>query len=313
MNRILFLIFTLLFAAVLTFGSFVINNAGKCCDQLFAAGWPIPFYGSSGGITGSLVNTIRYDALLIDYIFWVAFCLIVFVPLYYSHYFYKYHKLVKKHRSGDFFNLSKVTLPPHTVYSRHFIVIFLCVTLLLLLLTDLSLLLLTHKQDTKIVSLKTFILANPTPTPDLYTEASRSATADWKIYTSTKYGYTFKYPSSVTLTEMNHQTYLKNNFRDASLNLNASYVILEAYGGKLIIIPNAGGRGMNPLKRNEITIDGKKTEKVYETDTIGLILQIPDNKNSYSLQFDFYLSKEKNERQEFDKLIDQILSTFKFQ
>ena len=38
-------------------------------------------------------------------------------------------------------------------------------------------------------------LSPPTPTPDLYTEATRSATADWKTYTNSKYGFSLKYPA----------------------------------------------------------------------------------------------------------------------
>lgn len=39
----------------------------------------------------------------------------------------------------------------------------------------------------------------PSPTPDLYTEGTRSATANWKTYTNIKYGYLIKYPSDVKL------------------------------------------------------------------------------------------------------------------
>lgn len=40
---------------------------------------------------------------------------------------------------------------------------------------------------------------SPSPTPDLYTEASRSATANWKTYQDPNLKYTFKYPNDWTL------------------------------------------------------------------------------------------------------------------
>lgn len=41
--------------------------------------------------------------------------------------------------------------------------------------------------------------ALPTPTPDLYTESSRSATANWRTYRNIELGVSFKYPNDYKL------------------------------------------------------------------------------------------------------------------
>ena len=57
-------------AVLLTYLTLVfINNARQCCDQFYAAGWPLSFYGSSGVISGYR-NHITYSSLFIDLCFW---------------------------------------------------------------------------------------------------------------------------------------------------------------------------------------------------------------------------------------------------
>ncbi|QQG43822.1 MAG: hypothetical protein HYW86_02990 [Candidatus Roizmanbacteria bacterium] len=50
--------------------SYFVNNSGQCCDQIFEAGWPFPYYGGSGGIMGNLSNKIIIGGLLFDLLFW---------------------------------------------------------------------------------------------------------------------------------------------------------------------------------------------------------------------------------------------------
>jgi len=51
--------------------------AGQCCDLIFLAGWPKPFYGGSGGFIGYTKNRIFVDGLIFDFIFWLIICLIL--------------------------------------------------------------------------------------------------------------------------------------------------------------------------------------------------------------------------------------------
>ena len=72
-------------AALLTYLTrYFINNARQCCDQLYAAGWPLPVYGGSGGVMGIRNDHITYSSLLIDLCFWfvVSFMGVYFVLRY---------------------------------------------------------------------------------------------------------------------------------------------------------------------------------------------------------------------------------------
>lgn len=53
-------------------------------------------------------------------------------------------------------------------------------------------------QPTSTPQPSSLVVVQPTPTPDLYTESSRSATANWKTYTNNY--FSFQYPSSAKLS-----------------------------------------------------------------------------------------------------------------
>lgn len=57
---------------VLVVSSYLVNNNHQCCDQIFQAGWPFPFYGGSGGFVGMSMkeNKIILDGLLKNVLFW---------------------------------------------------------------------------------------------------------------------------------------------------------------------------------------------------------------------------------------------------
>lgn len=63
-------VFAAALSAIFTLLSYFRNNAGVCCDLIFEAGWPRPFYGGSGGFVGEVNNTVMVQGLLIDLAFW---------------------------------------------------------------------------------------------------------------------------------------------------------------------------------------------------------------------------------------------------
>jgi hypothetical protein len=59
-------------AALATTASLLVNNRGACCDQIFWAGWPVPFYGGSGGFVAAGQDHVVPLALLLTAVFWLA-------------------------------------------------------------------------------------------------------------------------------------------------------------------------------------------------------------------------------------------------
>jgi len=138
------------------------------------------------------------------------------------------------------------------------------------------------------------LVAIATPTPD--------PTASWKTYISAKYGYSIKYPNNVT--------YQESDFLGVKGKTETT-IILQIDKGSLEIAANVGGRGIAPIKTQNITIGGVKTDKFYETETTGIIKAIPSPKGE-DLYFSFFLPGDPVKSKEIDTLIDQILSTFEF-
>lgn len=62
---------------LLTIFSYFKNNAGVCCDLIFAAGWPWPFYGGSGGFLGISEDRILPAGLILDLLFWFGISLVM--------------------------------------------------------------------------------------------------------------------------------------------------------------------------------------------------------------------------------------------
>lgn len=81
---------------------------------------------------------------------------------------------------------------------------------------------------------------NPTPTPDLYTESSQSATANWKTYKNEKLGFEFKYPANIKYFE----------YSGSEKTMFESKIILdESENGhvRLVYHPNPGSTWTNLL------------------------------------------------------------------
>ena len=62
----------LVLGALATAASLLVNNRGACCDQIFWAGWPVPFYGGSGGFVAAGQDHVVPLALLLTAVFWLA-------------------------------------------------------------------------------------------------------------------------------------------------------------------------------------------------------------------------------------------------
>lgn len=139
---------------------------------------------------------------------------------------------------------------------------------------------------------------SPSPTPD--------PTANWKTFTNTIYGFSFKYPDTATVQEL-------PALNNSSIP-NGKQTVIQIDDAKLSIIPNPLGDLKPPLKVTPITIDGIKTDKSYITNThIGIYLtyRLPNNYKQV-LYITFDLPSESSKREQIDNLLDQILSTFKF-
>lgn len=160
-----------------------------------------------------------------------------------------------------------------------------------------------------------FTLPTPTPTPDLYTESSLSATANWKTYTSDK--FTFKYPANWDLTDCgdSETIYLDNE------------MINCAGGGSDIEIINTFDKessfsleksNSTLIKERIISLGGKNalqadidTSKIISS-TSGFrytVTRIKIENSIYDIIFNSgFVLDESSQRD----IYDQILSTFQF-
>ncbi|PIT89225.1 MAG: hypothetical protein COU27_01445 [Candidatus Levybacteria bacterium CG10_big_fil_rev_8_21_14_0_10_36_7] len=147
-------------------------------------------------------------------------------------------------------------------------------------------------------------ISSPTLSPDLYTEETRSATANWQTYTNRKYGYSIKYPNDWKIQE-------KDNLQGLAL------FILTIYGPSQNTLLDIWVNNMdwqqaeNELKgkAKQISLNGIMAyeEKVSKT---SRTYTFPSKVSGQIVQILFSPSP-KSPLEEI-KALDQILSTFKF-
>jgi len=143
-----------------------------------------------------------------------------------------------------------------------------------------------------------------TPTPD--------PTADWKTYTNSEYGFSFKYPSDFLDKKMNdNSVILSVGSKDYSLSLKADSD-LDIYTDEIKDIKklfdtkeqNVNIKGIGPYTAYLRSIQSAGGEFSFFR-----IILIPIK----SYMFDLSLSpKDENDFATSEELADQILSTFKF-
>ena len=135
------------------------------------------------------------------------------------------------------------------------------------------------------------------------TSNTNSATADWKTYTNSTYGFSFKYPKDFSLSDKLPQTNKEN--------LPSEVLFLKNNKMEISIWPKPAGWGYEDfsteISSNEITIDGvKATENMLSngSETVIAVLS-PANDNPF-----FYWAIISKQSDKID--FDQILSTFQF-
>ena|SRR3989338_1678180 len=72
---------TVFITLILTVFSYFVNNSDACCDQIFQAGWPFPFYGGSGGFVGILEDKLLVGGLILDIAFWFVVTIVLLLIL----------------------------------------------------------------------------------------------------------------------------------------------------------------------------------------------------------------------------------------
>ena len=175
------------------------------------------------------------------------------------------------------------------------------------------------------------VVYEPTPTPDLYTEASRSATADWQTYTNQEIGYSFKYPSFLKITDRG--TLISADYKEFALDKDYSkydsippfevdYLSEKIADGPLGL-DNAAFNSSNlwPIKnvgdkseRGEIRLPDMNISgniaRVYDANNLKEVL-VKKNGNYYRIMMWQGILKAEKLNKNFE-LSNQILSTFKF-
>lgn len=180
----------------------------------------------------------------------------------------------------------------------------------------------------------------PSPTPDLYTEGTRSATANWKTYTNQQFGFTLKYPPEDTITSQQLYAMLPlPPFAASSSGISIGPPFQEPYSKwysfDIVVRDNPQNVPETTLINNYITEVKKtcsppgcsipeliqSTLKEYkngdingyifhigaETDSL-MVLQVKNNK-----AYIFRLSGDSGQLPDQGQtILEQILSTFKF-
>lgn len=155
-------------------------------------------------------------------------------------------------------------------------------------------------------------IIQPSPTPDLYTESSRSATANWKIYTGKH--YSINYPSSWYLSE-------SDSWRSGDLDpiIKLSPPIKDTQFITIIIANNSTNLTLNEFIQKERGLDPNTFEQIMIGNQKGLIN--PNYVSAFDSEIVIAAYKDKvleitltkSPGEKIEKIIfDQILSTFKF-
>ncbi|HAG27163.1 TPA: hypothetical protein DCG61_00050 [Patescibacteria group bacterium] len=138
--------------------------------------------------------------------------------------------------------------------------------------------------------------------------AQRDETASWKIYTSSQYGYTIKYPENFSI-----QTGSSGPGGTIfTLAINSEPVNTEGAGqSKYLWIGVEPKRTLSQCENSEgkITIDGYSVEKCIEQGSFfgqgkGMLASINHGNYSYFFSADYY---DKN-----SATVDKIIATFRF-
>lgn len=156
------------------------------------------------------------------------------------------------------------------------------------------------------------VRVSPTPIPDLYTESSRSATANWKTYTNREYRFSFKYPSDFEPSfgsniVVSVHTPTKEDF-DPRLVFTCQEIFvfgiefseMSLYKDKQFYKVNVGDK--EALRYDSEYGSGK------DSCTTSSIL-IPDITDPRNRVLHIYLNRDS---QQYQETFDQILSTFQF-
>ena len=153
-------------------------------------------------------------------------------------------------------------------------------------------------------------ISQPSPTPDLYTEGTRSATANWKTYTNTKVGYTISYPEYFEIDTQNEEAVSIYRKEDIT---NPKYDGMGRCCGMTIYFRNYGGIDVSgrPLEKtfvNEHTATRIADNPQYMED---IWVDNPNKKNTVRIGISTFAAKPPYDKDDFE-IYNQILSTFKF-
>ena len=169
-------------------------------------------------------------------------------------------------------------------------------------------------------------LTIPPKSPDMYQGSpTPDPTADWKTYTNTDLGFSFKYPSESKLTF----NCLECEAPDLMISFpNDTYTLISAGSTEKIdkekptvkaiidnkIYVNKFSTYPVTVTRSAYTLDGIEGEKTFSEEKIGNLTRndidilVLKDKKLYTFNFRF----RPENKQKMSILADQILSTFKF-
>lgn len=162
-------------------------------------------------------------------------------------------------------------------------------------------------QTQKLVKELTLLRTEPTPmaTVEPTTEAVATnslktvdPTADWKVYTNTMYGFSFKYPSDkfITTNLTDDDMYFDTNKNGGSpMELGSNDIWLNIHVSKITESDKA-------FSKEFIQVNSAQNISAYQTQKIT-------NNNLYKINMSSFSS---NTIKNNEALFDQILSTFKF-
>lgn len=164
-------------------------------------------------------------------------------------------------------------------------------------------------------------LGSPKPTAQ-----TADPTADWKTYTNSDLGFSFKYPPDSKLKVNCHDcgtsdidisfpndTYTLIQIGSTS-NYDRDKPTVKDIVDSLIYVRKFSTDPYTQQIRSPITLDGVEGEKLFSEEKIGdfirddIEIYVIKDKKLYSLDFRF----EAKNKQKMSTLADQILSTFKF-